>query len=145
MRRILLMKKRYWALLALLVVIALDAWLRMPDARSRQLTAALEAQASPEMKAYPYHFHVMKFQGDTAWLSTPRNVDVPAARAIAAMFPEVDTHNPDNPAFIAAQQRLGEVQGQARAIVLSQSGVAQVRWELDRDWLTAHAIDVPTH
>ena len=70
MLRILLMKKRYWALLALLAVITLDAWLRMPDARSRQLTAALEAQASPEMKAYPYHFHVMKFQGDTAWLIT---------------------------------------------------------------------------
>ena len=137
------MKRRYWAILVLLLLIGLDWYIRAPDSRSRELTAAIEAQASAKLKSYPYTFWVMKVNGETAIMSTPRNVEVPAARALGVLFPGLDTKDPNDPPFIAAQQLLGEVQSEARSIVLSQPGIREVRWELDRDWLTAHHIEVP--
>ncbi|MBK7677170.1 MAG: hypothetical protein IPJ27_21810 [Candidatus Accumulibacter sp.] len=137
------MKRRYWAILVLLLLIGLDWYIRAPDSRSRELTAAIEAQASAKLKSYPYTFRVMKVNGETAIMSTPRNVEVPAARALGVLFPGLDTKDPNDPPFIAAQQLLGEVQSEARSIVLSQPGIREVRWELDRDWLTAHHIEVP--
>jgi hypothetical protein len=85
----------------------------------------------------------MKVAGDTAFVSTPRSVQVPAFKMLGALYPDLDTRNPNDPTFIAAQQLLGEVQAEAREIVLAQPGIKDVRWELDRAWLTAHAIEVP--
>lgn len=137
------MKKRYWLFLGVLLLVGLDWYIQAPDGRSRQLNAVLEAQASPELKTYPYHFHVLRVSGETAYLSTPRNVDVPAFKALGVMFPDINTRDPRDPAFIAAQQKLGAVQGEARAIVMAQAGIKEVRWELDRKWLGAHAIELP--
>ncbi len=53
------MKRRYWAILVLLLLIGLDWYIRAPDSRSRELTAAIEAQASAKLKSYPYTFRVM--------------------------------------------------------------------------------------
>ena len=49
----------------------------------------------------------------------------------------------NDPAFIATEKLLGEVQSEASAIVMAQPGIKEVRWELDRDWLRAHFIEVP--
>ncbi|WP_334159210.1 hypothetical protein [Oryzomicrobium sp.] len=137
------MKKRYWVILVLLFLVGLDWYIRSPDSHSRELTRAIETQGSEALKAYPYKFRVLKVVGDTAYLSTPRNTEVPAFKALGALFPELNTKDPNNPAFIAAQQRLGAVQSEARAIVLAQPGVKDVRWELDREWLASHYIEVP--
>lgn len=137
------MKRKYWIIAILAFLVGLDWYIRAPDARSRQLTGVLEAQASEKLKAYPYQFHVTKVVGGTAYVSTPRNVEVPAFKALAALYPGLDTKNPNNPAFIAAERLLGEVQSEARTIVLAQPGIKEVRWELDRDWLAAHLIEVP--
>jgi len=137
------MKKKYWAILLLLFLVGLDWYIRAPDARSRALTGVIATQAGAELKAYPYQFRVMKMEGETAVMSTPRNRDVPALRALGVLYPQIDTKNPNDPAFIAAEQLLGRVQSEARVIVLAQPGIKAVRWELDRDWLTAHHIDVP--
>jgi hypothetical protein len=135
-------KKLYWFILVVVLVIGMDWFVRSPDSRSRQLTAAIEEQASPNLKSYPYKFWVMKVSGETAVVSTPRNAQVPALKALGAMFPGVDTKNPNDAQFIAAEKLLGEVQSEARAIVLKQPGIKEVRWELDRDWLTAHQIEL---
>ncbi|MBI4743110.1 MAG: hypothetical protein HY777_16510 [Betaproteobacteria bacterium] len=137
------MKKRYGLVLVLLFLVGLDWYIRAPDSRSRQLTGAIEAQASAKLKGYPYKFRVLKVAGETAFLSTPRNVQVPAFRMLAVLYPGIDTKNPNDPAFIAVEQLLGEVQSEARAIVLDQPGIKDVRWELDREWLAAHYIEVP--
>lgn len=137
------MNKKYWAILVLFFLVGLDWYIRAPDSRSRQLTGVIEAQASAKLKSYPYPFRVMKVNGETAMLSTPRNVDVPAYRMLGVLYPEINTKNPNDPAFIAAEQLLGEVQSEARAIVLAQPGIKEVRWELDRDWLAAHYIELP--
>ena len=137
------MKTRYWLLLVLVAVFVADRVIQAPDSRSRKLNMALEAEASAELKAFPYKFHVLRMQGDAALLSTPRNFAVPAFKALAVLYPDVDTRNPNNPAFVALEQRLGAVQAEARNIVAAQSGVKEVRWELDRDWLVSHYIEVP--
>lgn len=137
------MKKRYWAILALIVIVGLDWYVRAPDSRSRQLTDSIDAQASTQLKSYPYKFRVMKVSGQTAVMSTPRNYEVPAFRALGVLYPEINTRNANDPAFIAAEKLLGEVQSEARSIVLNQPGIKEVRWELDRDWLAAHYIEVP--
>ena len=49
----------------------------------------------------------------------------------------------NNPAFIALERTLGQVQDEAKAIVLAQPGISDVKWELDREWLRRHHIAVP--
>ena len=137
------MKKRYWFIIVLIFLVWLDWYIRAPDATSRQLTSAIETQASEKLKNYPYKFRVLKFSQGTAYVSTPRSVAVPAFKALAVLYPDVNTKNPNDPAFIAVEQLLGEVQSEAAAIVKAQPGVKEVRWELDRDWLRAHHIDIP--
>lgn len=137
------MKKRYWAILALVFLVGLDWYIRAPDSRSRQLTSAIETQGSGKLKGYPYKFRVLQTNGETAVLGTPRSVAVPAFRMLGVLYPGLDTKNPNDPAFIAAEQLLAEVQAEARLIVLNQPGIKEVRWELDRDWLVAHGIEVP--
>lgn len=137
------MKKKYWAILLIVFLVWLDWYIRAPDSRSRQLTSVIEAQASDKLKSYPYKFWVVRVDGQTAVVSTPRNFEVPAFKALGALYPNIDTKNPNDPAFIAAEHLLGEVQSEARSILLAQPAIKDVRWELDREWLKAHFIDVP--
>lgn len=137
------MKTRYWVILVVIFLVGLDWFIRAPDSRARELTSVIEQQASPALKNYPYRFWVMKVTGDTAYVSTPRNFDVPAFKALAVLYPDINTKNANDPAFIAASQLLGKVQDEAQSIVLAQPGIKTVKWELDRDWLKAHFIEVP--
>ncbi len=137
------MKRRYWVILTLIFLVWLDWYIRAPDSRSREMTSVIATQASTELKNYPYQFKVLKIAGETAYLSTPRSVEVPAFKVLGVLYPELDTKNPNDPAYIAAQERLGRVQTEARTIVLAQPGIKDVKWELDRDWLVKHSIEVP--
>lgn len=137
------MKKRYWAIIVLLFLVWLDWYIRAPDAQARRLTEVIATQGSAKLKSYPYKFWVMKVDGKTAVLSTPRNFDVPAFKALGALYPDINTKDANDPKFIAAEHLLGEVQSEARAIVLAQPGIGDVRWELDRAWLKSKFIDVP--
>jgi len=137
------MKKKYWIIAILIFLVGLDWYIRAPDAASRQLTSAIEAEGSEKLKSYPYKFRVLKFSEGTAYVSSPRSFAVPAFKALAVLYPDLNTKNPDNPEFIAAQKLLAEVQSEAGAIVQAQPGVERIRWEIDRDWLSAHHIDVP--
>jgi hypothetical protein len=136
-------KKWHWLVAGLLLAFALDWFIQRPDHRSRELNQFMASQASERLRAYPYQFRVLHVEGTTAVLSTPRNVDVPARRALGALFPDLDVKDANNPAFIAAQQELAAVQTEARTIVQSQPGITAVRWELDQAWLAAHGIDMP--
>lgn len=137
------MKRKYWAILILVFLVWLDWYIRAPDSRARELTAVVQEQGSAKLKAYPYQFKVFKVEGGTAWLSTPRNFSVPAFKALGALYPDINVKDANDPAFIAAEKQLAEVQGEARAILLSQPGIKEVRWELDRDWLREHFIEIP--
>jgi hypothetical protein len=137
------MKLWHWILVALALVVGLDWLSHRPDAKSRELNRAIETLGSAELKSYPYQFRVLKVVGTTAVMATPRNVDVPAFKFLGVLYPQINVKDANDPAFIAVERTLGAVQAEARQIVLAQPGIAGVRWELDRDWLTAHYIAVP--
>lgn len=136
-------KSWQWVLIVMALLVALDWVIRRPDARSRELNHILETQASQKLKDYPYQFQVLRVEGKTAVMTTPRNFDVPAFRVIAALFPEINVKDPNNPAFVEAQQTLAARQTEARLIVSAQPGIQGVKWELDKTWLGAHGIDMP--
>jgi hypothetical protein len=120
------------------------SWLvHRPDGRTRQLNDLIAEKASPQLKGYPYEFRVLRTEGSVAVMATPRNFDVPAFRMLGALYPNLNVRDPNDPAFVAAQKTLGEVQGEARTIVMSQPGITGVRWELDQQWLAAHGIEAP--
>jgi hypothetical protein len=132
-----------WLLVGVVFAATLDWFIQRPDDRARELNRVLESQGSARLKAYPYPFRVLRVEGNTAVLATPRNVEVPAFRALGALFPDIDVKNANNPAFIAAEKELAAVQTEVRDIVKSQPGIAGFRWELDKAWLGAHGIDIP--
>ncbi len=121
------------ALFVLALLVALDWAIRRPDGRTQGLNEAIKAAASRELKNYPYTFHVMLVEGNTAIMGTPRNFDMPAFRFLGAMYPDVNVKDHDNLPFIALEKTLGQVQDEAKAIVLAQPGITGVKWELDRE------------
>ncbi|MBX3680991.1 MAG: hypothetical protein KF710_12495 [Rhodocyclaceae bacterium] len=132
-----------WIVLALLVAFVVDWFIQRPDARARELNAAIAAQASEHLKSYPYPFRVIRVDGKTAVMGSPRSFEVPVTRFIAAIHPGIDVMNANNPAFIAAQKDLAAAQSEAQGIVQAQPGIESVRWQIDTHWLAAHGVDVP--
>lgn len=135
-------KSWQWVLIVLALLVALDWAIRRPDPRTRELNAILETQASARLKNYPYTFHVVRVEGSTAVMSTPRNFDSPAFRFLGVIYPEINVKDHNNPAFIEVEQLLGKVQDEAKDIVLAQPDIKDIRWELDRDWLRRRGIEV---
>jgi len=132
-----------WALLLVALLVALDWLIQRPDARTRQLNEVLATQASTQLRDYPYQFRVLRVVGDTAVMTTPRSFEVPAFRMLAVLYPEINVKDANNPAFIAVENLLGQVQGEAAALVKAQPGIKEVRWELDRRWLQSHGVEFP--
>ncbi|HUW51777.1 MAG TPA: hypothetical protein VMV75_12255 [Sulfuricella sp.] len=106
------------------------------------LNQAIQANGSPELKKYPYPFRVLRIEGTAAVMGTPRSPAMPVYRMIGAIDPALSGKAPDNPDFVAAEKALAKVQSEARQIVLSQPGVTDVKWELDRNWLISHQISL---
>ncbi len=136
-------KSWQWVLIVLALLVALDWVIRRPDSRSRELTEVIQTQGSAELKKYPYQFHVLRVDGSTAVMATPRNFDSPAFRFLGVLYPDINVKDHNNPAFIAVEKLLGKHQDEAKDIVLAQPGIKEVRWELDKEWLTRHHIEVP--
>ncbi len=135
-------KSWQWILLVIALLVALDWAIRRPDARSRELNDIITSQASERLRNYPYQFQVLRVEGDTAVMTTPRNFDVPAFRMLGVLYPNINVKDPNNPEFIAVERLLGQVQDEAKDIILAQPGIKGVRWELDRDWLRRQGIEV---
>lgn len=136
-------KSWQWVLIGIALLVALDWAIRRPDSRSRELNDIIQTQASAQLKAYPYQFHVLRVAGDTAVMATPRNFHSPAFRFLGVLYPDINVKDHNNPAFIAVEKLLGQVQDEAKDIVLAQPGIKNVSWELDKEWLRRHHIEVP--
>lgn len=131
----------HWLIIALVVAYLADWFVQRPDSRAREINAAIDAKGSEALRNYPYRFRALRVSGNTAVLSTPRNVSVPAFRFLGIIHPGVDVRNPNDPAFIAAERDLAAVQTEAMNIARAQEGIKGVQWELDRAWLAKHGID----
>ena len=136
-------KSWQWALLVIAFLVALDWGIRRPDPMARHLNDLLEAKASPALRNYPFQFQVLRVEGKSAVMTTPRNFDSPAFRFLGLIYPDINVKDHNNPAFIKVEQELGRMQDEARNIVLSEPAVTDVRWELDRNWLRRRGIEVP--
>ena len=137
------MKKWHWIVLMVVLVVVGDWLSHRPDTRSRELNNLISEQGSVQMKAYPYQFRVLRVDNGVVYMTTLRNRDVPALKAIAALNPGMNVMDHNDPAFIKAEKEMATVQGEASKIVQSQPDIKSVRWELDRKWLYAHGIEVP--
>ena len=136
-------KSWQWIVVVLVLLAALDWAIQRPDPQTRELNNALTREASQKLKDYPYQFQVLRVEGKTAVMTTPRNFDVPAFRMLGVLYPDINVKDANNPAFIAVEHQLGRMQDEAKGIVLAQPGIEQVRWELDKQWLRRKGIEVP--
>jgi hypothetical protein len=139
--RLLKPTKWHWLVAIVLLAFVADWLVQRPDGRAREINAAIEAQGSEALRNYPYRFRVVRVTGETAVLSTPRNVQVPAFRFLGVIHPDIDVKNPNDPAFIAVEKELARVQSEVMAIANAQPGIKRVQWELDKAWLASHGID----
>ena len=132
------------AVIALIVVLALGAyWFGLrTDPRVAALNQAIQEKSSPALRDYLYQFRVLRLEGTVAVMATPRSSAVPVYRMIGALYPSLAGKAPDNPDFVAAEKELAKVQSEAKKIVLEQPGVAEVKWELDQNWLISHGISL---
>ena len=136
-------KSWQWVLIVVALLVLLHWRIRRPEGRARPLNNAIQSQASLQLKAYPYQFHVLRVEGETAVMATPRNFQSPAFLFLKVLYPEINVKDHNNPAFIAVEKTLGQVQDEAKDIVLAQPGIKQIKWELDKEWLVRHHIEVP--
>lgn len=115
------------------------------DPRVDVLNQALHQTASRELQSFPYEFRVLRLEGvdgEIAVMGTPRSSEVPVFRMIGVIYPNLSGKSPTHPDFIAAEKELAKIQSEARQLVLSQHGVRSVKWELDKNWLIAHNIQL---
>jgi len=89
---------------------------------------------------YPYHFRVLRIDGSTAFVTTPRSPIVPVPKMIKAIDPDLEGVSISSDAYIEAQQGLADRQAHAAGIIMQSSGIKQISWELDRSWLRANGI-----
>lgn len=132
--------KIYAAVLAAIVLAFAAAVLYEPP-KLRDLNRVLAAD--PQLAAYPYPFRVLRVDGGTAVLGSPRSAEVPVRRVLGVLEPAVAGLADEDPAYLAAQQRLADTQDHARERVLADPAINTVRWELDADWLRAQGIPLP--
>jgi hypothetical protein len=132
--------KIYAAVLSALVLALVFAAEYQPS-KVRELNRQLAADA--QLASYPYPFRVLRIEGKTAVMASPRSADMPVQRMIGALDPSLARRAGDDPDFLRAQQQLADRQAQARALVLADAAIESVRWELDTDWLRRHGIQVP--
>jgi hypothetical protein len=128
-------------ILAAIFALGLIYWFGLrTDPKVEALNQVLLSSASPQLRDFPYEFKVVRLEGETAVMGTPRSSAMPVYRMIGALYPQLSGKDASHPDFIAAQMALAKVQSEAREIVLKQPGVTQVKWELDQNWLIAHNI-----
>lgn len=114
------------------------AWALYEDPRVSELNGLLEQDKM--VSSYPYKFRLLRVQNGVAVLSTPRTSEFPVYKALGIIFPHLANRTQDNPDIVKAQQQLAEVQKRAKQIVIESGKVKQIRWELDRQWLTDHGV-----
>lgn len=124
--------KIYAAVLGGIVLAGLAVWLLSLDPRLGEINRML--QADPEIAGYSYRFRVLEIQRTTAVVSTPRSPEVPAARFLGIIRPELGNRDAQDPELIAAEKELASVQSKVRKLILTRPDIDNVRWRIDKEW-----------
>ncbi len=131
---------RNYSIILGVIVFIVVAWALYEDPLVSDLNDLLEQDA--EVTAYPYDFKVLRLQNGTAIMSTPRSSAFPVHRALGILFPNLANRAQDNPGVMQAQQELARIQKRAKTIVMESGKVNNVRWELDKNWLSQHGVQL---
>ncbi|NCC28768.1 MAG: hypothetical protein EOM22_11655 [Gammaproteobacteria bacterium] len=131
----------YSLVIGVVVIGALALWIGSAwKPQAWKLDQVLESDAA--LASYPYRFRVVSIENGVATISTPRSFDMPAYRFLAVIHPNLANKADNDPQMIAAQQELIDHQKRAQGLILAQSQVESVQWELDTQWLAARGITV---
>ncbi len=130
--------RNYSYALALAIFLASIVWLANIDYAAWSLNRQLAEV--PAIADYPYRFRVKTIENGVAVVSTPRSFEVPVARFLTVLYPELISKPVDGAEMTAAQATLAEVQKQVKATVLADPTVQRMRWVVDYDWYDRHGI-----
>lgn len=95
-----------------------------------------------EIAGYPYQFRVLRLNNGIATMSTPRSAAFPVYRALGLLNPHLANRSQDDPDLMKAQDELAGIQKRAQKIVMESASVNRVMWELDKNWLSQHGVQV---
>lgn len=129
---------RNYSIFLSIFVIGLAALFLYEDPKVSELNDLLEAD--PEISEFRYTFRVVELRNSMAIMSSPRSTQVPVARVLGILFPEVAGRKSQSAEFQKAQKRLATIQTRARDLILNDSAIKLVSWQLDREWLILHGI-----
>lgn len=129
--------KIYTAIIGIIIVVVIASLLYEPgDVRDLNAILARDQQLS----TYAYQFRVLRVENGTAVMSSPRAAGVSVPLIIRAIDPSLQGVSVTDERYYSAQQRLAELQGHARQLVLADAAIARVKWELDTQWLQSRGI-----
>lgn len=130
--------KKYLVGLVAVIIIAAGYWYLNRDTRVADLNAMLAADA--DLADYPYPFRVQSLSNGIAIMGSPRTAEVPVMQFLRTAFPALRKTAVDDPAMMAAQDRLVDKQSRAAELVTSEADVQAVRWELDERWYNEQGV-----
>lgn len=129
----------------LLVLLALSlvpwgSWSLSP--RIWQLNDILKQD--PTLAEYPYDFRAIEFLRGIATLTRPYDAGVPVSIFLTTIDPALAGKPPDDPAWVAAEDRLRQHEMHAISLMLAEPDVSSVMWALDRAWFGRRGIPIPS-
>ncbi len=92
--------------------------------------------------SYLYQFRVLRVSNGIATMSSPRSAAFPVYRVLGLLNPYLANRSQDDPDLMKAQDELADVQKRAQKIVIESASVNRVVWELDKNWLSQHGVQV---
>jgi hypothetical protein len=130
------------AVLTLALILSVTSWSEMRlGPRIWQLNAILAQD--PTLEESPYPFKAVLFLNGIVTLTRPYDEQVSLTEALTAMDPTLSGKPADDPAVIAARDRLQGYEMYAIGLMLSQQDVRSVVWSLDRAWVNEQGIALP--
>ncbi|MET0071533.1 MAG: hypothetical protein ABW096_15970 [Candidatus Thiodiazotropha sp.] len=130
--------KIYAAVLAIICLSLLLTWMLTLDMRLEEIDDMIDRDS--KIASYPYPFRALEIEGTTAVLSSPRSNAMPAVRFLGLIKPRLKNLDEQDPALIAAQKELAEVQSRVRKLVLRRNDIDSVSWRLDKEWYAEKGI-----
>ncbi|TBW56854.1 hypothetical protein EZI54_07845 [Marinobacter halodurans] len=133
------MSDRKQFLIVMLVAAIFIGWLSWRGIEVISLNNHL--QDDPKLSGYPYQFRVLRVEGDTAIMSSPRSYEVSTQDALRALFPSLRSLSDDHRDWQRAEREFAHLQAHAGNLVLADERIDKIRWELDRNWYHLKQMD----
>ncbi|MDI9244883.1 hypothetical protein [Marinobacter sp. CHS3-4] len=126
------MTDRKQFIIVMLVAAIFVGWLGWRGFEVISLNHAL--QDDDIVAKYPYQHRVVRVEGNTAIMSSLRSHSTPTRDALNAVFPSMRNLADTSREWQRAEREMAQVQARAGDIILGQSGIDRIRWELDENW-----------